>query len=125
MGVSIFLNVGFHFGIFTLNKLIIQEKFKVPTLSLTCLAYTVTFVGLLVCNRVGCLKFVRMPLLKMLPMAVINCTCIVLTNYSFITNSIGSFHLFKASTTLLVILISYLFYGHIYSWKTLIAVVSD
>jgi solute carrier family 35 protein E3 len=123
IGVSIFLNVSFYYGIFALNKLMINEKHKVPKLKLAFLNYTTTFVALLVCNRVGCFKFVRMPILKKLPLAVFYCASAILTNYSYLHNPLDAYHLIKASSTILIILMSWILYSYRYSWKILSTVV--
>lgn len=121
--VALSLNMVVSVALIQVNKYIYRE-YHFPNMSLTCLNFAATFLGLLVCNLFGMVKFTRVPVAKMLPMALSFCGFVVLTNYSLEFNSIGTYQCLKALTTPGIVIISTLFFKQSFSWKVKLTVVS-
>jgi solute carrier family 35 protein E3 len=120
--VSLSLNVISSIAIIQVNKHI-YVNYGFPNMTLTCLNFVITFFGLLICNQLGIYKFVRVPIMKMLPMSMSFCGFVVLANYSLEFNSIGTYQCLKALTTPTVMIISIIFYNHSYSLRVKLSVV--
>ena len=120
---GILTNVVLSVAIIQVNKYI-YVNYEYPNMSLTCLHFIFTFVGLLICERCGVFKIKKVPIIKMLPMAASFCGFVVLTNYSLQYNSVGTYQCLKALTTPIVVVISMYLYNHTYSTKVKLSVVS-
>ncbi len=109
-------------AIIQLNKYI-YVNYGYPNMSLTCLHFIVTFLGLTVLAKLGIFRIKKVPIIKMLPMSVSFCGFVVLTNFSLQYNSIGTYQCLKALTTPIVVLIS-IYYNNVrYSMKVKLTVV--
>jgi solute carrier family 35 protein E3 len=126
--LKIFWNLSLNFfssvAIVQINKLI-YTKFNFPNMTLTCLNFVATFIGLLIYSKMGYFQIVKVPILKMFPMAFTFCGFVVLTNYSLQFNSVGTYQCLKALNTPCVIFISWLIYGQQYSDRIKLTVVSS
>lgn len=122
--LSLSLNLISSIAIIQVNKYIYKE-YNFPNMTLTCLNFVITFLGLLACNQLGIFHITRVPIGKMLPMAISFCGFVVLTNYSLEFNSIGTYQCLKALTTPGVMIISTFFYDHSYSTKVKLSVVCE
>jgi solute carrier family 35 protein E3 len=106
-----------------INKYIYVE-YGFPNISLTCIHFIITFLGLLVCNRFQVYQHVEIPIVKMLPMAVTFCGFVVLTNISLQFNAIGTYQCLKTLTIPVVMLITWFYYKQTYSLKVKVSTVS-
>jgi solute carrier family 35 protein E3 len=120
---GILTNVVLSVAIIQMNKYI-YVNYEYPNMSLTCLHFIFTFIGLVICERCGLFKIKKVPIIKMLPMSVSFCGFVVLTNYSLQYNSVGTYQCLKALTTPIVVVISMFLYNHTYSTKVKLSVVS-
>jgi len=120
---GILTNVVSSVAIIQVNKYI-YVNYEYPNMSLTCLHFIFTFIGLVICERCGLFKIKKVPIIKMLPMSVSFCGFVVLTNYSLQYNSVGTYQCLKALTTPIVVVISMFLYNHTYSTKVKLSVVS-
>ena len=120
---GILTNVVSSVAIIQVNKYI-YVNYEYPNMSLTCLHFIFTFVGLLICERCGVFKIKKVPIIKMLPMSFSFCGFVVLTNYSLQYNSVGTYQCLKALTTPIVVIISMYLYNQSYSTKVKLSVVS-
>ena len=109
--------------IIQINKYI-YVYYGYPNMALTCLHFIFTFIGLLICQTLGVFTVKRVPIVKMLPMAISFCGFVVLTNYSLQFNTIGTYQCFKVMTTPIVLFITMYFYNQPCSLKVRLSVVN-
>lgn len=102
----------------------IYSKIGFPNVTLTCIHFIVTFLGLVVCSFFNVLTVKRVSIVKMLPMSLTFCGFVVLTNVSLQYNSIGTYQCLKALTTVGVMVISYYYYNTTYSFRVILTIVS-
>jgi solute carrier family 35 protein E3 len=107
-----------------INKYIYVE-YGFPNMSLTCIHFILTFLGLLVCNRFKVYEHVQIPIGKMLPMAVTFCGFVVLTNISLQFNAIGTYQCLKTLTIPVVMGITMFFYKQSYSLRVKVSTVNS
>ncbi|XP_015187521.1 PREDICTED: solute carrier family 35 member E3-like [Polistes dominula] len=103
------LNIFFSIVIVLLNKwLYIHTKF--PNITLSMIHFIITFIGLLICQRmyVFCVKDIDIR--EMLFIAVTFCGFVVLTNLSLAHNTVGTYQVAKMLTTPCIIFMQILFY---------------
>ncbi|KAI4480725.1 hypothetical protein M0802_014082 [Mischocyttarus mexicanus] len=103
------LNIFFSIVIVLLNKwLYIHTKF--PNITLSMIHFIITFIGLLICQRmyVFCVKDIDIR--EMLFIAVTFCGFVVLTNLSLAHNTVGTYQVAKMLTTPCIICMQILFY---------------
>ena len=119
---GILTNVISSVAIIQVNKYI-YVNYGYPNMSLTCLHFIFTFIGLIICERFGVFKIKKVPIMKMLPMSASFCGFVVLTNYSLQYNSVGTYQCLKALTTPIVVVISMYLYNQSYSTRVKLSVV--
>lgn len=118
---GLLINLVSSIAIIQLNKYI-YINYGYPNMSLTCLHFISTFLGLSVLAKLGIFQIKRVSIIKMLPMSVSFCGFVVLTNFSLQYNSIGTYQCLKALTTPIVVLIS-IYYNKVrYSLKVKLTV---
>lgn len=118
---GLLINLVSSVAIIQLNKYI-YIHYGYPNMTLTCLHFIFTFLGLTVLAYLGIFRIKKVPILKMLPMSVSFCGFVVLTNFSLQYNSIGTYQCLKALTTPIVVLIS-IYYNNVrYSLKVKLTV---
>lgn len=120
---SLLINLVSSIAIIEVNKHIYMT-YGFPNMTLTCLNFVVTFLGLVLCNQLGMFKIVRVPIIKMLPMALTFCGFVVFTNFSLEYNSIGTYQCLKVLTVPGVMIISAFLYNESYSSRVILSVVS-
>jgi solute carrier family 35 protein E3 len=120
---GITLNVVSSISIIQINKFI-YVHYNFPNMTLTCLHFVITFIGLLICYHLNVFKHVKVPILKMVPMAATFCGFVVLTNLSLQMNAIGTYQCLKIMTIPGCMIISMLYYKHTYSMRVKLSVVS-
>jgi solute carrier family 35 protein E3 len=111
-------------SIIQINKYI-YVNYGMSNIVLTCFHFFITFVCLMICSELRIFRIVKIPIKKMVPMALSFCGFVVLTNYSLQFNSIGTYQCLKALTTPGVLFIVKFFYGKKYSLKVNLTVVFD
>jgi solute carrier family 35 protein E3 len=118
-----FLNLVSSIALIQINKYI-YKQYGFPNMTLTCLHFLITFICLFICNLLGLVKIVNVPLRKMIPMSLSFCGFVVLTNFSLQYNTVGTYQCYKALTAPGVLMISYYFYNKQYSWQVTSTLVS-
>lgn len=108
------LNVFFSIVIVLLNKMV-YVRVGFPNITLSMIHFTITFVGLIICEKmdVFCIKDVAIK--DMVPIALTFCGFVVLTNLSLEHNSIGTYQVAKMLTTPCVILMQAILYNKKFS----------
>lgn len=114
VAASLTINLISSIGIIQINKYV-YDIYEFPNMTLTCLNFLFTFLGLAILSHFNCFKIARVPLLKMLPMSFTFCGFVLFTNYSLEHNTIGTYQCLKALTTPGVMIISIFFYKQTYS----------
>lgn len=81
-----------------------------PNVALTFLHFVITFIGLFICQMFDVFHVKRLPIVKMIPLALTFCGFVVFTNLSLENNTVGTYQLAKVMTTPCIIIIeSYLY----------------
>ena len=118
------INLGSSIMIVFLNKWIyVHHGF--PNMSLTCIHFLMTSLGLWVCQRCGIFNPKSLPFRSMLPLSLTFCGFVVFTNLSLQNNTVGTYQLAKAMTTPCILVIQTLFYDKTYSTKIKLTLVSQ
>lgn len=95
-----------------------------PNMTLTCIHFLVTFLGLQMCVSLNVFKPKQLPLIKMVPLSLAFCGFVVFTNLSLQSNTVGTYQLAKVLTTPVIILIHTTLYNREYSTKIKLTIVS-
>ena len=95
----------------------IYVHYKFPNMTLTCLHFVITALGLRLCSYFNVFAPKSLPIKSMVPLSLSFCGFVVLTNLSLQYNTVGTYQLIKAMTTPCIIIIHTLFYGKTYSIK--------
>lgn len=96
-----------------------------PNITLTCIHFLVTYLGLVICSFLQIFKPRRLPILKIIPLSLTFCGFVVFTNLSLQNNTVGTYQLAKALTTPAIIGIHTLFYNRSYSTNIKLTIVSN
>lgn len=121
---AIVLNISASISIVLLNKWI-YTAYGFPNVSLTCLHFIVTTVGLFVCQRLNIFQPKSVPVQKMIPLAMTFCGFVVFTNLSLESNTVGTYQLIKMLTTPCIMVIQTLYYNKTFSNSIRFTVVSN
>jgi solute carrier family 35 protein E3 len=121
--IGLAINVLSSIFIVQINKYIYVE-YTFPNMTLTCIHFVITFIGLVLCHRSQVFQHVEIPIGKMLPMAVTFCGFVVLTNISLQYNAIGTYQCLKTLTIPVVMGISFLYYKQSYSSRVQLSIVT-
>ncbi|XP_057330516.1 solute carrier family 35 member E3-like [Microplitis mediator] len=108
------LNIFFSIIIVLLNKWL-YYNIGFPNITLSMIHFIVTFIGLIICEKldVFCIKDVAIK--EMLFIAMTFCGFVVLTNLSLAHNTVGTYQIAKMLTTPCVIIIQMSFYNKHFS----------
>jgi solute carrier family 35 protein E3 len=120
---AIVLNIVASISIVLLNKWIYTVH-GFPNVSLTCLHFIVTTVGLFLCQKVNIFQPKTVPIMKMLPLSLTFCGFVVFTNLSLESNTVGTYQLIKMLTTPCIMVIQTMFYNKTFSTSVRLTVVS-
>ncbi|XP_031573340.1 solute carrier family 35 member E3-like [Actinia tenebrosa] len=96
-----------------LNKWI-YVNYGFPNMTLTCIHFLVTYVGLVICVFFRLFQPKQLPLSKMIPLSLSFCGFVVFTNLSLQNNTVGTYQLAKALTTPTIIGIHTFIYNKSY-----------
>ncbi|XP_062587709.1 solute carrier family 35 member E3-like [Saccostrea cucullata] len=119
---AIILNISASISIVLLNKWIYTVH-GFPNVSLTCLHFIVTTLGLYVCKNLDIFQPKSVPISKMIPLALTFCGFVVFTNLSLESNTVGTYQLIKMLTTPCIMVIQTLFYSKSFSTSIRLTVV--
>ena len=108
--------------VFTNKWLYVHYGF--PNMTLTCIHFIVTFLGLQICSMLDIFAPKSLPLMQMIPLSLTFCGFVVFTNLSLQNNTVGTYQLAKALTTPVIILIHSISFGKKYSWQIKVTIVS-
>ena len=103
----------------------IYTYYGFPNMTMTCIHFIFTTVGLILCQQLNTFQPKRLPIDKMLPLSLTFCGFVVLTNLSLQTNSVGTYQIAKTMTTPCIIFIQSQFYGRRFSRKVKLTLVSN
>lgn len=121
--LCIFLNTCCSIVIVLINKYI-YTNYGFPNMTLTCIHFIITFIGLLFCYQFNLFQPKRLPVSSMLPLAFTFCGFVVFTNLSLETNTVGTYQLIKTMTTPCIMAIQTYFYQKNFSLRVKLTVVS-
>ena len=102
----------------------IYVHYGFPNMTLTCLHFIVTTIGLQICSFFDVFHSKSLPIKSMIPLSLSFCGFVVLTNLSLQYNTVGTYQLIKTLTTPCIIFIHTLFYGRSYSTNIKLTLVS-
>ena len=122
--VCLMANIALSISIVLVNKSV-YEFYHFPNMTLTCLHFVCTFVGMCICRAMGMFQPKALPLLKMAPIAVTFCGFVVFTNLSLQYNTVGTYQIIKSMTTPCIIILQTYFYQREFSTKVKFTLVSN
>lgn len=103
------LNIVFSIAIVLLNKwLYVHTGF--PNITLSMIHFAMTFVGLLICEKLDVFCVKDIDIKEMVLIATTFCGFVVLTNLSLAYNTVGTYQVAKMLTTPCVIVMQMIFY---------------
>ena len=109
IGVSVFANLFSSICIVMLNKALFTHH-KFPNITLTCIHFTMTSIGLKICLQFDVFNARSLPLKGMLPLSLAFCDFVALTNVSLQYNAVGTYQLIEVLTTPCIMFIHTMFY---------------
>lgn len=115
----IFINLISSISIVLVNKWI-YTHYKFPNITLTCIHFLATSLGLKICNVLNIYQLRSLQLQSVLPLSIAFCGFVVLANLSLQWNTVGTYQLIKVLTTPCIMLIQTSYYGKTYS-KTVVS----
>lgn len=92
-------------------------------MTLTCIHFVTTFIGLRLCVLCDVFKPKRLSVLRVLPLSLAFCGFVVFTNLSLQNNTVGTYQLAKAMTTPVIVAIHTVFYNREYSFQIKLTVI--
>lgn len=95
----------------------IYVHYGFPNISLTCIHFLTTYLGLLICSVAGVFSPKKLRVLDVFPLSLTFCGFVVFTNLSLQYNTVGTYQLAKVMTTPCVMFIHIYFYGRKYSHR--------
>lgn len=95
----------------------IYVHYGFPNMTLTLVHFVVTWLGLYVCQKMDIFSPKRLPIRRIVWLALSFCGFVAFTNLSLQNNSIGTYQLAKAMTTPVIILIQTTYYKKTFSTK--------
>ncbi|XP_003972777.1 solute carrier family 35 member E3 [Takifugu rubripes] len=99
-----------------INKWIYMH-YGFPNMTLTLIHFVVTWLGLYICQKMDIFSPKRLPIRKIVLLALSFCGFVAFTNLSLQNNSIGTYQLAKTMTTPVIIIIQTTYYKKTFSTK--------
>lgn len=121
--LALLFNILISVTIVLLNKWIYQA-YHFPNMTLTCIHFLVTAVGMEIARRSNVFYVKSLPLKDMVLLSLSFCGFVVLTNLSLQTNTVGTYQISKFMTTPCIIFIQTVFYGRSFSSNIKMSTVS-
>ena len=103
----------------------IYTNYKFPNVTLTCIHFFMTYLGLKVCIFLKIFAPKKIPLQEMILLCLSFCGFVVFTNLSLQNNTVGTYQVAKVMTTPAILFIHSVFYGRKYSRKIMLTIVSE
>lgn len=120
--LGLLINICSSICIVFLNKwLYVHRGF--PNMTLTCIHFTTTYIGLRLCAFFNVFQPKRLSVLKVAPLSLAFCGFVVFTNLSLQNNTVGTYQLAKALTTPTIVAIHTFFYNKSYSTQIKLTVI--
>ncbi|XP_002736507.1 solute carrier family 35 member E3-like [Saccoglossus kowalevskii] len=116
LALGLVINLFSSICIVFLNKWI-YVSYGFPNMTLTCMHFLVTSLGLIICERWNIFYRKNLPISGMLPLSLTFCGFVVFTNLSLQSNTVGTYQLAKTMTTPTIICIHWAFYNKPYSTR--------
>lgn len=110
-------------SIVLVNKYI-YVHYHFPNITLTCIHFIITFLGLVICKSARVFVVKSLPLKDMVPVSLFFGGFVVLTNLSLQFNTVGTYQLIKSMTTPCIMIIQTFGYHEAFSWPILVTFVS-
>jgi len=114
ISVCLMINVALSISIILLNKALYTHV-HFPNMTLTCVHFVFTTIGMMFCRCFGLFSFKSLPWRHMVPVSLTFCGFVVLTNLSLQSNTVGTYQIIKAMTTPVIIIIQTIFYARLFS----------
>ena len=108
--------------IITLKKFI-YVKYQFPNMLLTCIHFLFTWIGCVILTKFKVFEVKKVPIIKMVPMALSFCGFVLLNNLSLELNTMGVSQHLKVLTLPFVMILSYLMYNKTHSFKIKLTIV--
>ena len=124
VSLCIAINLASSICIVMLNKWI-YTHYKFPNMTLTCIHFIFTSVGLSICAKLNMFYPKSIPIRNMLPLSMSFCGFVVLTNLSLQFNTVGTYQLIKVMTMPCIMVIHTVAYGKSYDAKIKSTLVSN
>ncbi|XP_065662041.1 solute carrier family 35 member E3 isoform X2 [Hydra vulgaris] len=118
----VLLNICSSICIVMINKWI-YTYYHFPNITLTCIHFIITSLGLKVCSIFNLFNPRYVPIKSMLPLSVAFCGFVVFTNLSLEYNTVGTYQLIKVLTTPCIMIIHVMFYKKTYTLKILLTLI--
>ncbi|XP_013411667.1 solute carrier family 35 member E3 [Lingula anatina] len=106
-------NIACSISIVFVNKWVYIHGF--PNITLTCIHFMITGLGLFICERLGVFQRKSLPIISMIPLSLSFCGFVALTNLSLQNNTVGTYQLFKTLTMPCIMVIQTSFHGKTFS----------
>ena len=123
LAICIVWNICSSIAIVFCNKWI-YENYKFPNITLTCIHFVMTYIGLQICIWLKVFLPKRIPIMEMIPLCLSFCGFVVFTNLSLQNNTVGTYQVAKVMTTPAIVCIHTLFYQRSYSTQIKLTIVS-
>jgi len=114
VSVCLAINVVLSISIILLNKAV-YTYVHFPNMTLTCVHFTFTTIGMVLCRCFNLFSFKSLSLRHMVPVSLTFCGFVVLTNLSLQSNTVGTYQIIKSMTTPVIIFIQSVFYTRLFS----------
>ena len=109
VALGLALNICCSISIIMINKWI-YSHYKFPNVTLTCIHFVVTSLGLFICRLLKMFKPASLSVMQVLPLALTFCGFVVFTNLSLETNTVGTYQIIKTMTMPCIMVIQTQFY---------------
>lgn len=124
IGLALLINLCSSILIVFLNKWI-YTVYGFPNITLTCVHFIMTSLGLALCLQCGLFMRKGVPMQALVPLSLTFCGFVVFTNLSLQNNTVGTYQLAKAMTTPCILFIHTFFYDKTYSRRVKLTLVSQ
>lgn len=94
-----------------------------PNITLSMIHFLITFLGLIICERLNVFCIKSVPLKEMILIAMSFCGFVVLTNLSLAHNTVGTYQIAKMLTTPCVIFMQIIFYNKSFSTSVMLTLI--
>lgn len=119
---AIVANIASSISIVLINKWL-YTQYGFPNVSLTCIHFVMTSLGLLICKSLNFFQPKSVPIAKMVPLALTFCGFVVFTNLSLETNTVGTYQIVKTMTTPCIMAIQTMYYEKTFSGRVKLTVI--